>query len=80
MTNPWIVHIKKYQAAHPGMSYCTAMEKARPSYVPVAKKATKPRKAGKPGALKARRPATRTSTRKRKRKSFAAPKYSFFGF
>jgi hypothetical protein len=34
-TNPWILHIKKYQAAHPGMTYCTAMTKSRPSYKPV---------------------------------------------
>jgi hypothetical protein len=32
MPNAWITHVKKYQAAHPGMSYGDAMKAARPSY------------------------------------------------
>eukprot|EP00732_Lithocolla_globosa_P007351 Lithocolla_globosa_v1_NODE_9270_length_726_cov_243.643815.p1 type:complete len:145 gc:universal NODE_9270_length_726_cov_243.643815:190-624(+) len=37
MVNPWIKHVKDYQAEHPGMSYRDAMSKARSSYKPLKK-------------------------------------------
>jgi hypothetical protein len=50
MANRWIAHLKKYRAAHPGMSLGDAMKKAAASYKKTAaepKKKTKKRKAKK---------------------------------
>ena len=32
--NQWVIHVKAYQAEHPGMSYKDAMAKAKSSYKP----------------------------------------------
>lgn len=36
--NPWIVHVKKYRASHPGVSYGDALQRAAPSYRSGSKK------------------------------------------
>lgn len=40
--NPWILHVKKYQAAHPGMKYWTAIKQAKDSYVKLPPKPKQP--------------------------------------
>lgn len=37
MASQWILHVKKYQSDHPGMSYKDSMSKARLTYKPVKK-------------------------------------------
>ena len=48
MPNAWITHLKKYRAAHPGLSLGQAMKQAKSSYKKTAsdapKKKTKKRK------------------------------------
>lgn len=36
--NPWIVHVQKYRASHPGVSYGDALQRAAPSYRSGSKK------------------------------------------
>lgn len=37
MGNPWLMHLKKYHADHPNLSYREAMMKAKATYKPVRK-------------------------------------------
>ena len=53
MANPWITHLKKYRAAHKGMSLSAAMKGAKGSYTKKGSK-SKVTKA-KPAMKKARR-------------------------
>ena len=35
MANPWLEHVKKCRAAHPGWSYTKALKECRKTYTPV---------------------------------------------
>lgn len=37
MTNPWLIHLKKFHAEHPELSYKQAMKSAKSTYKPLGK-------------------------------------------
>ena len=43
MTNPWIIHVKKYHSDHPNMIYKDVLKEAAKTYTKIAKKNMKGR-------------------------------------
>lgn len=71
-TNPWIAYVKKYQRAHPSLSWGEALERAGPSY--------RAQKKGGAAAASKKKPAKKVAKKKATKKAVRRPAASLRSF